>query len=155
VNNTAYLDRESILTILNTLPAYDAATMTTVPTCTMFVDPEYEGDEELINAFLNLQTTVDEGGKGWTVAVSGISLTGAATFTLRPTVYCKKWAASEGQYVDPDGIRWEVSSGTVAMRHYETNESIGYEQFDSLEAALTEWGLTEYMEIPNEEQINN
>ena len=155
VNDTAYLDRETILTILGTLPTYDAATMTTVPTCTMFVDPEYEGDEELINAFLNLQTAVDEGGKGWTVAVSGISLTGAATLALHPTVYCKKWPASEGRYVDAVGIRWEVSSGTVAMRHYETNESIGYEQFTSLDEALTSWGLSEYMEIPQEEQNNN
>lgn len=146
VESPVHVEKETILTILNTLPAYDAETMTTVPTCTFYVDPEYEGDEELINAFLNLQTAVEEGGKGWTVAVSGISLTGAATLDLEPTVYCKKLADSAGQYIDADGERWDVSSGTVVLRHGAANEQLGYEPFASVEDALAEWGLTPYID---------
>jgi hypothetical protein len=147
----AHLEKDTLLTVLNTLPAYDAATMSTVPTCSMYVNPELEGDADVVDAFLNLQTSVEEGGKGWTVAVTGISLTGAVSFGLRQLVYCKKLQDASGRYIDADNVRWDVSSGTTVLRHGVANEELGYEAFTSLEDALTEWGLTEYMEIPEED----
>lgn len=145
------LDKPSILMILNTLPSYDEATMTTIPTCSMYINEELDGDEEIKNALLNLQAPVADGGKGWTIAISGITLSEAATFGLRKMWYVSKEKDDAGKYVDSENQRWSVSAGTVAMRHYETNESIGYEQFASLDDALTEWGLTEIMEIPEEQ----
>lgn len=142
----AHFDRGTILTILETLPAYDATTMTTVPTCSFYVNPELEGDEEIVNAFLNLQTSVEEGGKGWTVAVSGIGLTESATFSLRSSLYCKKLQDDSGRYVDSDGNRWDVSSGTIVLRHGIANEQLGYEPFENLESALETWGLMEYVD---------
>lgn len=140
------LDKASILELVNGLSAYDATTMTAVPTCALYVRPEYEGDEEIVNALLNLQTSVEEGGKGWTVAVSGISLTESATFSLRSSLYCKKLQDDNGRYVDSDGNRWDVSSGTIVLRHGIANEELGYEPFENLESALETWGLTEYVD---------
>lgn len=138
------IDKDSILELLGALPAYDAATMTDIPTCELYVRPEYEGDEEITAALMNLQTAVEDGGKGWTVAVTGITLGGAATFGLRKVYYYARREDADGSYIDSTGQRWDVSGGTTVLRNYEANEQVaGYASFLSLEDALEQWGLHE------------
>ena len=140
----AGLDKESILELVGSLPAYDAETMTEVPSCTLYVRPEYEGDEEIREALLGLQTAVEDGGKGWTLAVNGATLTPAATFGLRRFMYLLRSRCDSGDYVDAEGFRWDVRGGQTVLRNYVANEQLGYEAFATLEDALGQWGLTEY-----------
>ena len=140
----AGLDKESILELVGSLPTYDAETMTEVPSCTLYVRPEYEGDEEITAALLNLQTAVEDGGKGWTLAVNGATLTPAATFGLRRFMYLLRSRCDSGDYVDAEGFRWDVRGGQTVLRNYVANEQLGYEAFATLEDALGQWGLTEY-----------
>ena len=144
MNKNARMDRSSMLTMLESLPAYDATTMTTQPTATLYFNEDLQGDEEITAALLNLQTAVEDGGKGWTVAVTGITLGGAATFALRQTYYYARREDADGSYIDSTGQRWDVSGGTTVLRNYEANESVaGYAAFLSLEDALEQWGLHE------------
>lgn len=138
------IERVSLLDMLNSLPAYDAATMTTQPTASLYVTPGYQGDEEITAALLNLQAAVEDGGKGWTVAVTGITLTEAATFALRTMYYYARREDADGAYIDSTGQRWDVSGGTTVLHNYAANEEVdGYSAFLSLEDALEEWGLHE------------
>lgn len=142
----AKLDKESVLRIVNSLLTYDAATMTAVPTLTLGIDPALNGDEEINAALLNAQEAVENGGKGWNVAVSGFTITagtGAATMGLRRLVYVKREAAADGGYVDAAGQRWAVRWGDTVLENWQANEELGYEAFPSVDAALEEWGLRE------------
>lgn len=144
IANEMKIERTSLLEMLNSLPAYDAETMTTQPTASLYIDPDLQGDAEVEEALLNLQTAVEDGGRGWTVAVTGITLGGAATFGLRTLHYYARRMDADGAYIDADGQRWDISGGTTVLRNYEANEQIaGYSAFLSLEDALAEWGLHE------------
>ena len=144
IPSTCHVERSSLLTLIDSLPAYDAGTMTAIPTASVYVNPEYQGDEEITAALLNLQTAVEDGGKGWTLAVTGITLCGAATFGLRTMYYYARRMDADGAYIDAAGQRWDVSGGTTVLRNYEANEQVpGYSAFLSLEDALAEWGLHE------------
>jgi hypothetical protein len=59
-------------------------------------------------------------------------------------------------YVDSANMRYSVDWGhMVTSPDGKTPFELGYEEFATLEDALTTWGLTEYIEVPNEEQNNN
>lgn len=142
----AKLDKASVLRVVNSLQAYDAAAMTAVPTLTLGIDPALNGDEEINAALLNLQEAVEDGGKGWNVAVSGFTITagtGAATMGLRRLVYVKREAVADGGYVDAAGQRWAVRWGDTVLQNGLANEELGYEAFPGVEAALDEWGMRE------------
>ena len=144
IKNNILLERESLLTMLTSLPAYDAATMTAQPTASVYIDPELQGDTDVEAALLNLQTAVEDGGKGWTVAITGIMLGGAATFGLRKVYYYARREDADGSYIDEAGQRWDISGGTTVLRANEANEQVpGYAAFLSLEDALEQWGLHE------------
>ena len=51
---------------------------------------------------------------------------------------------AEGAYVDADGVRWDVRWGNTVLECRLANEELGYEAWPSVEAALEEWGLTEW-----------
>ena len=152
------LNKGTVLRIVNNLLTYDSTTMETVPTLTMGIDPALNGDEEINAALLLAQAPAEEGGKGWSVAVNGFTINSdanAATLGLRKPIYIKRWEDSEGGYIDENGTQWSIRYGNSVLHNWQANEQLGYEEFATLQDALETWGLTEYMEIPNEEQINN
>jgi hypothetical protein len=154
----AKLNKESLMPILNNLLPYDSTTMKSTPQLTIGIDPALNGDEEINAALLLAQAPVEEGGKGWNVAVSGFTINSdanAATLGLRKPIYIKRWEDSEGGYIDENGTRWSIRYGNSVLHNWQANEQLGYEEFASLEDALTTWGLSEYIEIPQEEQNNN
>lgn len=143
----AKLDKASVLRVVNSLQAYDAATMSAVPTLTLGINPALNGDEEINAALLNAQESVENGGKGWNVAVSGFTITagtGAATIGLERLVYVKRELDANGCHIDSDGQRWRVRWGDTVLENWQVNEELGYEAYPSVEAALEEWGLTEW-----------
>ena len=146
----AKLDKASVLRILNSLQTYDAQTMETVPELTLGIDPTLDGDEEINAALLNAQTAVEDGGKGWSVAVSGFTITagGVATMALRKPVYARRTRNDEGEYIDNDGARWSVRYGNTVLANWVANEQLGYEEFSTLEDALEQWGLSEFTPEP-------
>lgn len=150
----AKLNKASVMAILNALLTYDAETMTAIPELTLGIDPTLDGDAEINEALLLAQTAVDDGGKGWNVAVSGftISTDGTSTVGLTQGIYAKRWQAEDGAYVDAEGVRWGVRFGNTVLEKWVANEQLGYTSFDSLEEALTTWGLTEYQPETTEEQ---
>ncbi len=141
----AQLNKESVLRIVNSLQPYNPATMTEMPQLTVGIDPALDGDEEINAALLLAQTSVEDGGKGWSVAVAGFTITAGgatATFGLRRPVYARRWEAAEGDYVDADGTRWCVRWGNTVLENWVANEQLGYDEFASIEDALEAWGLT-------------
>jgi hypothetical protein len=156
--NQAKLNKESVMAILNDLQPYDAATMTTVPELSIGIDPTLDGDEEINAALLNAQESVENGGKGWNVAVAGFTVTagGGATMALRKPIYAMKREDAEGAYIDADGTRWSARYGNTVLENWAANEELGYTEFPNLESALEEWGLTEYVpEVPEESLTEN
>ena len=141
----AQLNKESVLRIVNSLQPYNPATMTEMPQLTLGISPAVNGDEEVNEALLLAQTAVEDGGKGWSVAVAGFTITAggaAATLGLRRPVYARRWEDAEGDYVDADGTRWSVRYGNTVLENWVTNERLGYDEFASIEDALEAWGLT-------------
>ena len=124
--------------------------METVPELTLGIDPTLDGDEEINAALLNAQTAVEDGGKGWSVAVSGFTITagGVATMALRKPVYARRTRNDEGEYIDNDGARWSVRYGNTVLANWVANEQLGYEEFSTLEDALEQWGLSEFTPEP-------
>lgn len=151
--NAAKLNKGSVMAILNALQPYNAATMTAVPELTLGIDPTLDGDEEINAALLNAQTAVEDGGKGWNVAVNGFTITagGATTEGLTPHIYATRKPDAEGVWVAADGTRWSVRYGNTVLENWVANEQLGYEEFATLDDALTLWGLTEY--VPPIEEI--
>lgn len=148
--NQTILDKASVLRVLTTIPAYTSGTHR----ITIGIHIDHQADEEVLAA-IEAATA-----KGWTVTTQWNGTATASTFALRPTpsqpVYVKREQNEDGRYVNATGTLFEVEWGhDVHSPDGKTPSELGYEQFNSLEAALTSWGLTEYMEIPNEEQINN
>ena len=147
--NKTKLNKASVMAILNDLKPYDAATMTTVPELSIGIDPALDGDEEINAALLLAQESVENGGKGWNVAVSGFNIIfdeAQPAIQDDPVIYAEKRADADGCYVDEKGERWSVRWGNVVIQNYQRNEELGYTEFSTLEDALSHWGLTEYKE---------
>lgn len=145
--NNAKLNKPSVMAILNALLTYDAATMATVPELTLGIDPTLDGDEEINAALLNAQAAVEDGGKGWNVAVNGFTIVfdEAQPANLdEPVIFAQKKPDSDGCWVDANGERWTVRWGNVVTQNYQCNAQLGYTEFSSIETAVTTWGLTEY-----------
>lgn len=149
------LNKASVLPILNNLLTYDSATMTAVPTLTICMHTDLQADEEVQAALALASTAVEDGGKGWQVTTQWNGTATASTFALRPTppppVYVKREQSEDGRYVDSANVRYSVDWGhMVTSPDGREPEELGYTLFATLDDALTEWGLTEYMEIPGE-----
>ena len=142
----ASLNKASVMAILNALQTYDATTMESVPELTLGIDPTLDGDAEINEALLLAQTAVEDGGKGWNVAVNGFTITagGGTTMALRKPVFAKRWQDADGSYIDSNNIRWNIRYGNTVLENWVANEQLGYEEFGTIEDALNEWGLEEY-----------
>ena len=67
----------------------------------------------------------------------------------------KKTEEEYGNYVDSDGKRYVLDwCHKVYTRGNVTEESLGYEPFDSIEDAIAWHGLTEYVEPEAETEID-
>ena len=144
------LDRDSALRVLTTIPAHTSGDHP----LTIGIHVDHQADEELLAA---IDAATD---KGWTVTIQWNGTATSSTFALRPTptppVYTKCVQNEYGLYVDATNARYSVEWGhIITSPDGKSPEELGYQQFNSLEEALNQWGLTEYIEIPNEEQNNN
>lgn len=148
--NQTILDKASALRILTTIPAYSGGEHP----ITIGIHIDHQADEEVLAA-IEAATA-----KGWTVTTQWNGTATASTFALRPTptlpVYVKCEQSEDGRYADASGTLFEVEWGhEVHSPDGKNPEELGYTIFNSLDEAMTTWGLTEYNEIPQEEQINN
>jgi hypothetical protein len=148
--NQTILDKTSAMRVLTTIPAYSSGTHRIA----IGIHIDHQADEEVLAA-IEAATA-----KGWTLTVQWNGTSTASTFALRPAtpqpVYVKREQSEDGRYVNATGTLFEVEWGhDVHNPDGKTPLELGYTLFATLEDALTEWGLSEYMEIPNEEQINN
>jgi hypothetical protein len=143
------LNKESSLPILNNLRVYDSASMSTVPTLTIGMHTDLQADEEVVTALELASTAVEDGGKGWQVSVQWNGTATASTFALRPApkppVYVKKEQAEQGDYEDAAGQRYSIDWGHEVVSPHGEPEELGYELFESVEAALEQWGLVAYV----------
>lgn len=58
-------------------------------------------------------------------------------------IYAKKEQNNKGGYVDSNDVRYIVDWCHLIVSPHGTPEELGYEQFESLDEALTKWELTE------------
>ncbi len=68
--------------------------------------------------------------------------------------YFKKTESEFGSYVDSEGVRYTVEwCSRIVSPGNETPEDLGYEPYESMEAAVASWGLVPYV-YPEEELLN-
>lgn len=144
------LDRDSALRVLTTIPSYTSGDHP----LTVGIHVDHQSDEEVLAA-IDAATA-----KGWTITTQWNGTATASTFALRPTpvlpVYVKREHSEYGGYVDATNTHYTVDWGHIVTNpDGKTPLELGYQQFNSLEEALNQWGLIEYNEIPQEEQNNN
>ena len=144
------LDKESALRVLTTIPTYTSGSHP----LTIGIHVDHKTDEEVLAA-IDAATA-----KGWTVTTQWNGTATSSTFDLRPTptppVYAKCVQSEYSWYIDATNTRYSVEWGhVITSPDGKSPEELGYQQFNSLEEALNQWGLTEYNEIPQEEQNNN
>ena len=149
--NRMGLTKASVLLICDSIPPYEDGSTHDI---LLGIHRDLQADEEVLAAIERAN------GKGWTVSVQWnghwVSLPKAATtYSLRrpaaPPVYAMLKRDANGEFVDATNTRYMVDWFHELHRADGVEpEELGYTLFESLEAALTEWGLTEYMEIPEE-----
>ena len=155
--NTSMTAR-NIAKTLNSLPKWTDGKVHTI-TFTGCPGIEWEETTETFNGVSNCpRFTKDTEGKalrkafakavtnGWTVEI-GTATNAASTMSLRRLQYYKKTESECGDYVDPEGKTYIISTGDAFSNE---GKNLGYEQFSSLEECLESWNLTE---IPREEPV--
>ena len=69
--------------------------------------------------------------------------------------YYKKTECEHGGYADAAGVRFSVVwCSCIYSPEKATPEELGYEPYESMEAALEAWGLTAWVDPELEEQFN-
>lgn len=68
--------------------------------------------------------------------------------------YYRREKTEYGSYVDEAGERWSVAwCHAIHSPRRLTPEQLGYEAFESMEEALTAWGLTEWVDPEADELL--
>ena len=139
------IQKDDVLYLLENLPALPSGVSRTAA---ISCDPALETDEDFlaqVAAFYDAETKT-----GWNVALTfqGNEIDAAATtYSMRritPPIFAMREECEGGAYASADGKRWAIFSGSWVAA-----ADCGYTEFPNLEAALAEWGLTEYVpEIP-------
>lgn len=106
----------------------------------------YDADDGVVAAL----TQAEANGCVLTIQTYEAAGAAAATFALR-RVWVRRQQDSSGTYVDADGSRWMVDWCVDVIGA--DPESLGYERYRSVDAAVAYWGLTPY-ECPEEELSN-
>ena len=141
------LNKESSIKLLNTIPSVNP-TSETIFTIGIHIDNQ--SDEEVLAAIS------DATAKGWTVTTQWNGTATTSTYSLRPTqsqpIYAKCVSEELGMYIDANDVRYFVNWGhMISSPDGKSPDELGYQEFASLEEALTTWGLTEIMEISEQE----
>jgi hypothetical protein len=109
---------------------------------TLSLPEGYDRDERVVNSLAEAEA------KGWVLTIQTYAAaTAAATFALR-RVWVRRQQDEHGSYVAADGSRWQVEWCVDVIGA--DPESLGYERFRSVEAAVAYWELVPY-EYPEEE----
>ena len=136
------LNKASSLRVLYSIPAYESGSHP----LTIGIHVDNKTDEEVLEAIEGARA------KGWTVTVQWNGTATASTFAQRPApqppVYVKREKADDGEYEDAAGQRWMVDWGHEVVSPQGEPEALGYELFESVDAALEQWGLVAY--VPEE-----
>ena len=148
--NGAKLDAESALLIVSNLQQYNAETMSKLPTLTIGIHIDHQSDDEVITALETASAAVEDGGKGWVVAVAWNGTATASTFALRPApplpVYAKVDTFSDEEGTEHRSLRW---CHQITSPDGREPEELGYTMFESVEAAR------EYFNLPEPEEIED
>lgn len=135
------LNKESALRVLGSIPAYESGSHP----LTIGIHVDNKTDEDVLLAIDGATAN------GWTVTVQWNGKATVSTFSLRPTppppVYVKREQAPDGEYEDARGTRYAIDWGHEVVSPQGEPEALGYELFESVEAALEEWGLA-YVGVP-------
>lgn len=144
--SNAEIDKNSVLIICDSIPSYSSESHP----ITLGIHVDNQNDEEVLAAIDNATA------KGWTVTTQWNGTATTSTYSLRPTqslpIYAKYEAEELGMYIDANNVRYSVNWGhMITNPDGKSPDELGYQEFASLEEALTTWGLTEIMEIPEQE----
>lgn len=143
------IQKDDVLYLLENLPALPSGVRRTAA---ISCDPALETDEDFlaqVAAFYDAETKT-----GWNVALTfqGNAIDAAATtYSMRrmtPPIFAMREECEGGNYVDAEGKRWAIFSGSWVAA-----ADCGYTEFPNQEAALSEWGLTEYVPEEPEESL--
>ena len=140
------LGKASTIKICSSLPSYTSGTHN----ITIGIHVDHQSDEEVLAAIDNATA------KGWTVTTQWNGTVTTSTYSLRPTqsqaIYAKYESEELGMYIDANNVRYSVNWGhMISSPDGKSPDELGYQEFASLEEALTTWGLTEIMEISEQE----
>jgi hypothetical protein len=106
----------------------------------------YEQNERVVESLTQAES------KGWVLTIQTYAAeTAAATFAIR-RVWCRRSQDENGSYVASDGTRWLVEWCVDVIGA--DPESLGYERYRSVDAAVAYWELTPYVD-PNAEELSN
>lgn len=141
------LDKNSALNVFATIPSYTDGVSYLL---TVGIHIDHQNDEEVLAAIESATA------KGWTVTTQWNGTATTSTYSLRPTqsqpIYAKYEADELGMYIDANNVCYSVNWGhMISSPDGKSPEELGYTLFESIEEALTTWGLTEIMEIPEQE----
>jgi hypothetical protein len=144
------LEKEYAINILSSLQTATSATSAWNWKITIGIHIDNQNNEEVLAAIS------DATAKGWTVTTQWNGTATTSTYSLRPTqsqpIYAKYEADELGTYIDDNNVRYSVNWGhMISSPDGKSPEELGYQEFASLEEALTTWGLTEIMETPEQE----
>lgn len=144
------LEKEYVVNILSSLQAATSAPTEWTWKFTIGIHFDHQSDEEVLAAIS------DATAKGWTVTTQWNGTATTSTYSLRPTqsqpIYAKYEADELGMYIDANNVYYSVNWGhMISSPDGKSPEEFGYQEFASLEEALTTWGLTAIMEISKQE----
>lgn len=144
------LEKEYAINILSSLQTATSAPSVWTWKITIGIHIDNKNDEEV------LATISDASAKGWEVTTQWNGTATTSTYSLRPTqsqpIYAKYEADELGMYIDTNNVRYSVNWGhMISSPDGKSPDELGYQEFASLEEALTTWELTEIMEIPEQE----
>ena len=150
--NSAQLDKASTLLIVNNLQPYNAETMTKTPTLTIGIHIDHQSNEEVAAALATASAAVEDGGKGWEVAVAWNGTATASTFALRPAptppVYAKVDTYTDDEGTEQLKLKW---CHQVSTPDGKEPEELEYTLFESVEEARVYFNLPEPEEALTEE----
>lgn len=137
---TSRLDKESALRVLTSIPAYtDGQTHA----LTMGIHVDHKEDADVLTAIENAIA------RGWSLTVQyngTASVQVASESRIAEKLWFKRIEDSAGNYIDESGTRYYIDWGNYIGSPEGENAELGYTPFATLEEALEEWKLNEYIQ---------
>lgn len=114
-------------------------------TLTVSLPVGYDSDAGVVSALADAEAN------GCVLTIQTYDVSSAATTYALRRVWVRRQQAEHGSYVAADGSRWQVEWCVDIIGA--DPESLGYERYRSVDAAVEYWGLVPY-EYPEEELSN-